>query len=96
LSAGEGIRGVTVGAAQRTSGQAHEHGRQSGAAGLALQGKKDFADAQRFGSGLIHGLQNGLFEGCQPLLGFAGGIAAGEAGDQLLECFFCIGFLLQQ
>jgi hypothetical protein len=49
LSAVEGIRGVAVLAAQRTAGQAHEHGGPADAAGFALQGQEDLGDPQPIG-----------------------------------------------
>jgi len=46
LPAMEGVLGVAVAAAQRATGQAHEHGRPAGGVGLALQGQEDLGDLQ--------------------------------------------------
>src|SRR5690606_16243662 len=50
LTAAEGVLGVAITAAQRTTSEAHEYRRQSQRTGLALQRVKNLGDAQR----LVH------------------------------------------
>src|SRR6202034_4779760 len=75
----EGVLGVAVLAAQRTAGQAHEHGRKPGRVRLALQGMEDLGDLKSRHALPAKGPCGPLLRrnALQPVGGLPGRVAAG-------------------